>query len=142
MEAEHVRDAEETAGGAWPVDGWLSGAPAGTGLYAQLKRNVLKDLGRPSRPPQPRATWPSSPRCSAPESSWVAMSVWPPCRPRLGVLLPYAPAREIRELLDSLGIGVIWPFGDGFRDTAGGAFTGRQHSESTGVGSLPSGLVP
>lgn len=75
MEAEHVRDAEETGGGAWPVDGWLSGAPAGTGLYAQLKRNVLKDLGRPSRPPQPRATWPSSPRCSAPESSWVAMSV-------------------------------------------------------------------
>ena len=42
---------------------------------------------------------------------------------RLGVLLPYAPAAEVRNLLDSLGIAAIWPFGEGFRDSAGGAFT-------------------
>jgi len=42
---------------------------------------------------------------------------------KLAVLLPYSPAQEIRELLDGLGIGVIWPVGEGFRDSHHGAFT-------------------
>jgi 5-methylcytosine-specific restriction protein A len=42
---------------------------------------------------------------------------------RLAVLLPRPPAAEIRDLLDSLGFGVVWQFGVGFRDSAGGAFT-------------------
>jgi hypothetical protein len=42
---------------------------------------------------------------------------------KLAVLLPYSPAPEIRELLDGLSIGVIWPVGEGFRDSHHGAFT-------------------
>jgi hypothetical protein len=42
---------------------------------------------------------------------------------KLAVLLPYPPAAEARNLLDSLGIGAIWPFSEGFRDSADGAFT-------------------
>jgi hypothetical protein len=45
---------------------------------------------------------------------------------RLGVLLSHAPAAEVKNLLDSLDIGAIWPFGDGFRDSAGGTFTRSQ----------------
>lgn len=46
-------------------------------------------------------------------------------QPKLGVLLPGQPAPEIRDLLGHLGIAAIWPFGDGFRDSAAGVFTRR-----------------
>jgi hypothetical protein len=42
---------------------------------------------------------------------------------KLAVLLPHPPAAEAKDLLDSLGIAVIWPFGEGFRDSADGVFT-------------------
>jgi hypothetical protein len=42
---------------------------------------------------------------------------------RLAVLLPRPPAAEIKNLLDSIGIAAIWPSGEGFRDSARGAFT-------------------
>jgi hypothetical protein len=49
----------------------------------------------------------------------------------LGVLLPCAPAPEIRDMLKALGIGVIWSTQDGFRDSAGGIFTTRLAAQST-----------
>jgi hypothetical protein len=52
-------------------------------------------------------------------------------QPRLGVLLPGAPAGDIRGMLGAIGIGAIWPAGDGFRDSAGGTFTTRLSAPST-----------
>jgi EVE domain len=41
----------------------------------------------------------------------------------LAVLLPHEPNPDVRRLLDALGIGSIWPSGEGFRDSVGGALT-------------------
>ena len=41
---------------------------------------------------------------------------------RLAVLLPYEPVDERLSLLKSAAIEAIWPFGQGFRDSAGGTF--------------------
>jgi hypothetical protein len=43
--------------------------------------------------------------------------------PGIAVLLPYAPGTETRDFLTALGIGLVWPQGDGFRDSAGGNYT-------------------
>jgi hypothetical protein len=43
--------------------------------------------------------------------------------PGTAVLLPYAPSAEIRDFLSALGIGTVWPHGEGFRDSAGGNCT-------------------
>jgi hypothetical protein len=42
---------------------------------------------------------------------------------RLAVLLPYEPNPDVWKLLDAVGISSIWPSGEGFRDSAGGAHT-------------------
>jgi len=38
------------------------------------------------------------------------------------VLLPYRPNAERLDLLASARIGAVWPYGDGFRDSARGTF--------------------
>jgi hypothetical protein len=43
--------------------------------------------------------------------------------PELAVLLPSLPIRDIRDLLASLDIALIWPHGSGFRDSAKGRYT-------------------
>jgi hypothetical protein len=42
--------------------------------------------------------------------------------PRIAVLLPYKPGAERLDLLKSAGIEALWPYGEGFRDSAGGIF--------------------
>jgi hypothetical protein len=44
-------------------------------------------------------------------------------KPELAVLLPSLPNRDIRDLLTSLDIALIWPDGSGFRDSAKGRYT-------------------
>jgi hypothetical protein len=43
--------------------------------------------------------------------------------PSSAILLPYAPSAEIRDFLSALGMGVVWPHGEAFRDSAGGICT-------------------
>jgi hypothetical protein len=43
--------------------------------------------------------------------------------PSTAILLPAVPAAETREFLADLGIGIVWPHGDGFRDSVGGNCT-------------------
>jgi hypothetical protein len=43
--------------------------------------------------------------------------------PEVAVLLPALPSRDIRDLLASLDIALIWPHGSGFRDSAKGRYT-------------------
>ena len=43
--------------------------------------------------------------------------------PELAVLLPSLPNKDIRDLLASLNIALIWPHGPGFRDSAKGRYT-------------------
>jgi hypothetical protein len=40
--------------------------------------------------------------------------------PDLAVLVPKEPVRDLRQLLDGLTIGCVWPRGEGFRDSLGG----------------------
>jgi hypothetical protein len=43
--------------------------------------------------------------------------------PGTAILLPHAPSAEIRDFLTTLGIGIVWPHGEGFRDSVGGTCT-------------------
>jgi hypothetical protein len=43
--------------------------------------------------------------------------------PGTAILLPHAPSAEIRGFLTALGIGIVWPHGEGFRDSVGGTCT-------------------
>jgi hypothetical protein len=43
--------------------------------------------------------------------------------PSTAILLPHAPSAEIRDFLTALGIGIVWPHGEGFRDSVGGTCT-------------------
>jgi hypothetical protein len=43
--------------------------------------------------------------------------------PDLAVLLPFLPNKDVRDLLASLDIALIWPDGPGFRDSARGRYT-------------------
>jgi hypothetical protein len=43
-----------------------------------------------------------------------------PSAPGLAVLLPRRPIKDLERFLGGLDIGLVWPHGDGFRDTVGG----------------------
>lgn len=43
--------------------------------------------------------------------------------PELAILLPSSPDKDIRELLASLDIALIWPYRSGFRDSVNGRYT-------------------
>lgn len=43
-----------------------------------------------------------------------------PTTPELAVLVPKEPMRDLRQLLDGLTIGCVWPRGEGFRDSLDG----------------------